>query len=243
MSGNSISLNSQIKYISNGPLDAKAYIESKDGLSAFTSGEKYVGMTVVVSNAKTTKIPEEYWLVGGIGKNKWVKKTPNLQLKLDENGGLHLALEEGAFPASGTMVDIKQFVQEQTGDLFVDRGSVVTVDGEGNHGVFIKLEYSNDSHDAIYIDFSDFLSEGIHFDDYYTKVEADNRFMTLEEVAAEINLFLESYYTAEKIEQIIDAKLAEGIKIIDPENNAISGGTDGIGIFITGNDVEDFETT
>ena len=231
----SISLNSQIKYISNGPLDAKAYVNSKEELSAFTSGEKYIGMTVVVSNARTTKEPEEYWLVGGIGKNKWVKKTPNLQLKLDDNGFLHLELEDGAAPTSGSAVDIKTFIEEQVGDVFVKSGSVVTEDKDGNEGVFLKLIYSDDAKDAIYIDITSIVEGKIHLEDYYTKEESDARFVTMEDVAEEVNTIFETlgpqmlqdYPKREEVEGMLS-----GYTTSDDVQNMIKD-------FVTSGDVKD----
>ena len=170
---------SQIRYISNGPLDAKAYVSSKSELSGFTSAEKYVGMTVIVGNEKTTKIPEEYWLVGGIGKNKWVKKAPNFQLKVDEIGNLSLVLEDGASDGSDSSVDIKQFIAEQTGDIFVRSGSLLVKNVSGSSEAFIRLDYNDETIEPVYINVSGLLNGGINLDDYYTKEETDDKFFSL----------------------------------------------------------------
>jgi len=168
---------SQIRYISNGPLDAKAYVSSKDELSGFTSAEKYIGMTVVVGNEKTTKIPEEYWLVGGIGKNKWLKKAPNFQLIVDDSTGeLSLVLEDGASDGSGSSVNIKQFIEELTGDVFVSSGALIKQKVDGHREAFLRLDYNDGTMSPVYINVSGLLDGGIDIDNYYTKEEADNRF-------------------------------------------------------------------
>ncbi len=174
-----VTQSSQIRYISNGPLDAKAYVSSKSELSGFTSAEKYVGMTVVVGNEKTTKIPEEYWLVGGIGKNKWVKKAPNFQLKVDDDGNLSLVLESGASDGSASSVDIKQFIAEQTGDIFVKSGSLFVKTVDGTPEAFIKLNYNDESLEPVTINVSGLLNGGIDLDDYYTKEETDEKFFSM----------------------------------------------------------------
>lgn len=173
-----VTQSSQIRYISNGPLDAKAYVSSKGELSGFTSAEKYVGMTVIVGNEKTTKIPEEYWLVGGIGKNKWVKKAPNFQLKIDEESGeLSLVLEEGASDGSGSSVNIKEFIAEQTGDVFVKSGSLFMKNVGGDRPeAFIRLEYNDETLDPVLINVTGLITGGIEFDDYYTKEQSDERY-------------------------------------------------------------------
>lgn len=174
-----VTQSSQIRYISNGPLDAKAYVSSKSELSGFTSAEKYVGMTVVVGNEKTTKIPEEYWLVGGIGKNKWVKKAPNFQLKVDDDGNLSLVLESGASDGSASSVDIKQFIAEQTGDIFVKSGSLFVKTVDDTPEAFIKLNYNDESLEPVTINVSGLLNGGIDLDDYYTKEETDEKFFSM----------------------------------------------------------------
>lgn len=172
-----VSQSSQLRYISNGPLDAKAYVSSKEELSGFTSAEKYVGMTVIVGNEKTTKIPEEYWLVGGIGKNKWLKKAPNFQLKIDEESGeLSLVLEEGAATGSASSVNIKEFIADLSGDVFVKGGTLITKQVDGKPEAFIRLYYSDDAMTPVDINVTGLISGGIDLDDYYTKEESDEKF-------------------------------------------------------------------
>lgn len=65
-----------------GPLDAKltpaeSYDDLKDAARIPVS-QRYVGLTVTVLNTSTTKIPVEYWLVGGRSNASWKIKTGNI---------------------------------------------------------------------------------------------------------------------------------------------------------------------
>lgn len=193
-----VTQNNQIRYTSNGPLDAKTAVESINQLSGFASSEKYVGMTVVVTNAKTTGIPEEYWLVGGIGNNRWIKKAPNFKLILRENGILALELDDGPSDGTPTEVDIRKYIERLMSDTYVDGGSIVNEDDKGNEGTFLKLEYNTyETHEPIYIDVSALLIPPI-LSDYYTKEESDERFSTPESTQTQIDESIEG-----KIENVV----------------------------------------
>ena len=77
-----VTINEQYYSTAKGPVDAKltpadSYAELTD-LARIPRAHRYVGLTVTVLNSSTSKLPVEYWLVGGTTNASWKVKAGNV---------------------------------------------------------------------------------------------------------------------------------------------------------------------
>lgn len=78
-----INYTDQLKYAGRGYLDAKMMpVQTVDDLKAISLTQRFEGLTITVLNNGN---PEDYWLVGGITNQCWVKKNSGVNLeKIEE---------------------------------------------------------------------------------------------------------------------------------------------------------------
>lgn len=73
-----INYTDQLRYAGRGYLDAKMMpVQTIDDLKTISLTQRFEGLTITVLN-DGSGIPQDYWLVGGITNQYWVKKGSNV---------------------------------------------------------------------------------------------------------------------------------------------------------------------
>lgn len=132
-----IEFGEQLHYAGGEYLDSNMSVESYADLSLIPRSERFIGMTVTVLNATTTKVPQDYWLVNTIANSGW-------KLKQSNTVATYEALL--SYPYTACVVGLEMMVQsDETNDGKPTKYRVTAIDTKAKTVTWEKEGGSSDN--------------------------------------------------------------------------------------------------
>lgn len=120
-----INYTDQLKYTGKGYLDAKMMpVETVDDLKKISLTQRFEGLTITVLNNGN---PQDYWLVGGITNQCWVKKTDGDLGRIDTLEENVKNLSTKFTQLNERVIELQSDINKNTEDININKNDINTL--------------------------------------------------------------------------------------------------------------------